>query len=228
VAKQPKVIIISTGDELVDIGEQPLPHQIRKSNVERIKSHLRAYSIHAADDHLPDDKEIMYKKLKAYLLEFDVIILSGGVSMGKFDFVPEILTSLGVEKLFHKVKQRPGKPFWFGKSKSSVVFALPGNPNSSFVCTVRYLIPWLVQSSGLKYTAPSVRLTEDVVFEKPLTRFLSVKINTSKLGVLEAKPIFGHGSGDFASLTEATGFLELPEEMDHFKCGEVFKYFPFR
>ena len=228
VSKLAKLIIISTGDELVDIDQTPLPHQIRKSNVERIKAHLKSYSIRAVDDHLPDDKSIMLDKLKNHIQDYDVIILSGGVSMGKFDYVPEILSQLGVEKLFHKVKQRPGKPFWFGKSESTVVFALPGNPNSSFVCTLRYLIPWLAKCSGLRFKAPSVQLTQDVIFKKALTRFLSVSVNITREGILKASPIHGHGSGDFASLTDATGYLELPEDRDLFKEGESFNYYAFR
>lgn len=228
VTQEIKAIIISTGDELVDIDETPLPHQIRKSNVERIKSHLKSYSIDAADDHLPDDKNVMLEKLQNHLDKYDVLILSGGVSMGKFDYVPEILSKLGVEKLFHKVKQRPGKPFWFGKSDDAVVFALPGNPNSSFVCTLRYLVPWVLKSRGLTYQVLHAQLSQDVVFKKPLTRFLSVNAKVSDQGILKASPIYGHGSGDFASLTDATGYIELPEEQDLFKEGEAFKYFAFR
>ncbi|MEO1712325.1 MAG: molybdopterin molybdotransferase MoeA, partial [Bacteroidota bacterium] len=139
VAKLPKIMVISTGDELVDIHAKPLAHQIRRSNVYRLRTTLQNYRIQADEAHLPDDKEELTLRLKEYLENYDVLILSGGVSKGKFDYLPEVLTKLGVEKLFHKIRQRPGKPFWFGKFQDQcTIFALPGNPVSSFVCLQRY------------------------------------------------------------------------------------------
>ena len=117
VAKLPKVIVISTGDELVQINESPLAHQIRRSNVYRLETTLKTYNISADTDHLNDDPEEIKTSIAKYLDQYDVIILSGGVSKGKFDYLPKVLEELGVEKLFHKIKQRPGKPFWFGKFK---------------------------------------------------------------------------------------------------------------
>jgi len=117
VSKMPKVIVISTGDELVEIDKTPLAHQIRKSNVYRLATSLKAHNIQANTAHLNDHVEEITLKIKEYLQNYDVIMLSGGVSKGKFDFIPEVLDTLGVKKLFHKIAQRPGKPFWFGKYK---------------------------------------------------------------------------------------------------------------
>ena len=116
VASLPKVVIISTGDELVPVDQVPLPHQIRSSNVHTITSALGKWKIKVDHLHLIDDLEKTKSKLAECLEEYDVVILSGGVSKGKFDYVPEALADLGVLKLFHKIKQRPGKPFWFGKA----------------------------------------------------------------------------------------------------------------
>ena len=113
VARLPKAIIISTGDELVEIEETPLPYQIRKSNVHRLRATLAKYKIIADRHHLDDDMEAIKKDLAAIINQYEVVILSGGVSKGKFDFLPDALTALGVHKLFHKIKQRPGKPFWY-------------------------------------------------------------------------------------------------------------------
>ena len=228
VAKLPKTIIISTGDELVDIHETPKAHQIRKSNVARISAQLQSLGIKADAAHLNDDKIEMEQSLKAILENYDLIILSGGVSKGKFDYVPEILSKLSVEKLFHKVRQRPGKPFWFGKSDSAIIFALPGNPNSSFVCTIRYVLPWIKKSIGMGLVELNVQLTNEVTFNKPLTRFLAVQLSFSTEGAMEAYPINGNGSGDFASLISASGFVELPAEQDTFSQREVLRYFPFK
>lgn len=114
VAKVPKVMIISTGDELVGVDETPEVYQIRRSNVFTLVALSKQFQIDAETVHIKDNKETLKNKIETYLKTFDVLLFSGAVSKGKFDFVPEVLNELGVEKLFHKVAQRPGKPFWFG------------------------------------------------------------------------------------------------------------------
>jgi molybdopterin molybdotransferase len=108
----PKVAIIATGDELVPVDTVPLPYQIRMSNVWAIAAALSKLKIEYQQFHLNDDPEVLTVKLKEIMGEFPVIMLSGGVSKGKADHIPDILTALGVEKLFHRVAQKPGKPFW--------------------------------------------------------------------------------------------------------------------
>ena len=152
VAKQPKVMIISTGDELVGVNETPLDHQIRMSNVYTLVSLLDRLHVSSKTDHISDDKPIMKKKIKEYLKEFDVLLFSGAVSKGKFDFLPEVFKELGVEKLFHKVSQRPGKPFWFGQMKTCRLFAFPGNPISTFANCLAYFYPWYFKSLGVNTT----------------------------------------------------------------------------
>jgi molybdopterin molybdotransferase len=178
---------------------------------------------------LPDNQEIIEQKIAAFMETFDVLILSGGVSAGKFDFVPKALENQGVKKLFHKVSQRPGKPFWFGKSaKGTVVFALPGNPVSTFMCLNRYFKKWLDASQGLKNQQLTAELTEDFTFKAELTFFLQVKLSYTLTGKILATPVEGHGSGDLANLVEADAFLELPLERSSFKKGEAFKVFVYR
>ncbi|MEM6700132.1 MAG: molybdopterin molybdotransferase MoeA, partial [Bacteroidota bacterium] len=118
VSRLPKTIILSTGDELVEIEETPLPYQIRKSNVHRLKTTLSQFGIQVDTAHLQDDWEEILEKLGQILKNYDVILLSGGVSKGKFDFLPKALEELGVQKHFHKIQQRPGKPMWFGIAPS--------------------------------------------------------------------------------------------------------------
>ncbi len=226
----PKIAIFSTGDELVNVKETPLPHQIRKSNIHVLESILQKEKIKTTSIHIKDNKEEIRSGLSKALLNNDVLILSGGVSKGKYDYIPEILEELGVEKLFHRVKQRPGKPFWFGKSKEGkIVFALPGNPVSTFMCTNRYFLPWLRNSMGLpSIHSPYAILTEDFYFDKDLQYFLQVKISHNKKGQLLATPKIGQGSGDLANLVNADGFLELPQEQQQFKKGECYPYISFR
>ncbi|MDO9038290.1 MAG: molybdopterin molybdotransferase MoeA, partial [Lutibacter sp.] len=222
VAKQPKVIIVSTGNELVEVGEIPADHQIRRSNVFTMVSLLEKLHIKADTLHIFDDREVLLSKIELLLNNYDVLIFSGAVSKGKFDFIPEVLNELGVEKLFHEVKQRPGKPFWFGKKNNKVIFAFPGNPVSTFVNCVKYFYPWHYKSVGLNFeNKHQAILSEDFYFKPELTYFLQVKLNQVE-GKLWATPISGKGSGDLANLAEAGAFLELPDNRSNFTKGEVF------
>ena len=230
VSQLPRVMVISTGDELVDIDEIPKPHEIRRSNIYRLKSTLANLGIQADAAHLPDNKEEIQTKLSQFIKNYEVIMLSGGVSKGKFDFLPTVLESLGVQKLFHKIKQRPGKPFWFGvHPEGCVVFALPGNPVSSFMCMQKYFIPWLNHSLGKAVDHfPYAVLSQPIEFNPDLVYFAQVRISFNKEGMMLAYPVEGHGSGDLANLVEADGFLELPRGKNDFKTGEAYPLISFR
>lgn len=231
VTRLPRTAIVSTGDELVPVGQTPLPHQIRGSNVFAIRALLaEQFQADSQIFHYPDDPKAIADGLERVFADFDLVILSGAVSEGKFDFLPQVLASLGVEKLFHKVSQRPGKPFWFGHlAGRAVVFALPGNPVSAFMCACRYLLPFLRRSLGQTPRMPEMAaLTEQVAFKPALTYFLPVRVGYTAGGMLQAQPLPGHGSGDLANLNEADGFLELPLERDVFQVGEVFPFYRYR
>jgi molybdopterin molybdotransferase len=135
-----------------------------------------------------------------------------------------------VEKCFHKVAQRPGKPFWFGHyNRRPVVFALPGNPVSAFLCTWRYLMPFLHHSLGQELPRRRTAvLSENVTFKPALTYFLPVKLDNPENGIIQAFPLPGHGSGDLANLNDADAFLELPLEQDQFYAGETFPVLQYR
>lgn len=239
VAKQPKVMIISTGDELVAVNENPLDCQIRRSNVYTLISLLENLNIKADNVHISDDKEKLKTTISKILNNYDVLLFSGAVSKGKFDFIPEVLNELKVEKLFHRVSQRPGKPFWFGRiassitdnlgtKKNTVVFAFPGNPVSTYVSCLRYFQPWYKKSVGLDATNKNFAiLDQDYTFKPNLTYFLQVKL-TNKNGSIYATPLTGHGSGDLANLADVDGFLEIPKGKDLFLKGAVFNYISFR
>ena len=230
VSRLPKISIIGTGDELVEVSEKPLAHQIRKSNSYSIQAALLSLGIASENHHLNDDLEEVKAKLNTLIADNEVLILSGGVSKGKFDYLPEALEALGVEKLFHKVKQRPGKPFWFGKAQNgTLIFALPGNPVSSFMCTHRYVLPFLKMCLQQEETPqPKAVLTQNFTFKPDLTYFLQVKIGYNRNGQLLATPIEGNGSGDLANLADADGLLQLPMGKEIFEEGEVFSLFLYR
>jgi molybdopterin molybdotransferase len=229
VTKGPKVAVVSTGDELVPVSQRPLPHQIRRSNAYTISAALREHYIEAELFHLNDDRTEIAEKLDNILDKFDLVILSRGVSEGKLDYIPELLQQKGVEELFHKVRQRPGKPFWFGASDEAVVFALPGNPVSTFSCCYRYVMPWLKKQLGIRRRNKLMaQLTANYTFEKKLTYFLQVKVEINDNGIMKATPVKGKGSSDLANLCRGDGFLELPEGRDHFKIGESYPLFLYR
>ncbi|MBB3840595.1 molybdopterin molybdotransferase [Runella defluvii] len=222
VKKLPSVVIITSGDELVPVEATPLPHQIRSSNVHCIATLLKPYQIEVDFIHIPDDLATTQQAIQQALQQYDVLILCGGVSQGKKDFIPKALQAEGVQKYFHKLSQQPGKPFWFGRKDRNVVFALPGNPVSSFLCARRYFIPWLRQSLGLvAFDHTYAALSTDYVYTSPLTYFLQVQLYQEN-ATLMARPVMGHGSGDFANLVENQGFLELPKEQTEFKKGDIF------
>ncbi|WP_196891944.1 molybdopterin molybdotransferase MoeA [Aureivirga marina] len=228
VAKLPKIVIVSTGDELVDVNETPEVHQIRRSNVYSLFSLVEKFKIKADLKHINDNKEVLEKTVKSLFENYDVLMFSGAVSKGKFDFIPEILDTLGVQKLFHKVQQRPGKPFWFGKKENKTVFAFPGNPVSTYVNCIKYFYPWFEKSVfGQEKTLDTAILSEDFSFKPSLTYFLQVKLENQN-GETFAIPEKGNGSGDLANLVNADAFIELSNEITEFKKGMIFPILKYR
>ncbi|MBG08968.1 MAG: molybdopterin molybdenumtransferase MoeA [Halobacteriovoraceae bacterium] len=227
IQKKPKIALISTGDELVPVKEKPLEYQIRTSNTCALKADLELRGYTEVDVfHLRDDPQTLFEKFKSSLESYDLVIITGGVSKGKFDYVPSVLSDLGVQKIFHKIMQRPGKPMWFGKCpKGTLVFGLPGNPVSCIVCLRRYVIP-MIEDSWDRDLDKKVVLKEDFAFSKNLTFYLPVSIERSPLsGKLMAKPQKTNGSGDYFSLTKSDGFIELPRERTRFYSGEAFVFY---
>ncbi|MBL7784128.1 MAG: molybdopterin molybdotransferase MoeA [Saprospiraceae bacterium] len=226
VKKLPRTVILSSGDELVDVTAAPLPHQIRRSNSYTLQAALQRYGIEADLRHLPDAPDVILREIKDCLQSYDLMLLSGGVSMGKFDYIPQALRDAGVQIHFDKVRQRPGKPLQFGTfGNQGVVFALPGNPVSTFLCLQRYVLPWLEHSLGFPgTTALRARLETTVHFEPDLTYFMQVKTYQDEVAAQQwAIPLQGQGSGDFANLLDANAFLELPAGQNVFEAGDVFR-----
>ncbi|AQX84864.1 molybdopterin molybdotransferase MoeA [Elizabethkingia bruuniana] len=225
VKKLPKIAIISTGDEMISPELTPTAFQLRRSNGVTISSVLEKYKIKADLIHLNDDYEEIKKELSNYIDTYDILLMSGGVSMGKFDYLPQVCEELGIKKLFHKIKQRPGKPFWFGKSQNQkLVFAFPGNPVSVFMCLHRYFIPWLERSLEIPQSSPLYAILEnDIEFPFSLQYFAQTKLQINKQGQLIANIVDTNGSGDFSHLAETNAFVELPLEQNTFRKGEVYK-----
>jgi molybdopterin molybdotransferase len=229
VVRNPKILILSTGDELVDVHESPKTHQIRKSNVHVLQNVLKDHGISAEIDHIRDDATNIEDRFTKYFDSYDVLILSGAVSKGKYDFIPPTFEKMKVEKLFHRIKQRPGKPMWFGRKNDCMIFAFPGNPVSSFVCCLKYFIPWMQHIQGAKVPSKYACLAENFEFKPELSYFLQVKLKGGSTdGQILAYPVQGKGSGDFSNLVDVDGFIELPAHKTEFLKGEVFPLYSFR
>lgn len=229
VAQSPRIAVVSTGDELVETDAAVASHQVRRSNDHAIRAALIAAGYPGVERfHLRDVRHEIEHQLWHIIAEFDVVIISGGVSKGKFDYLPAELDRQGVRKIFQGVAQRPGKPMWFGTSaRQTPVFALPGNPVSAYTCLHRYVLPALAHASGA--TPAPVRqavLGTAVTFGPKLAYFLPVKLSSGPRAELVATPDPGNTSGDFAGLVDTDGFVELPAGGAPFAAGTVVQFRP--
>ncbi len=227
VARRPGVSIISTGDELVAAGRPVADYQVRSSNDTAMAASLARFGLDRIRTlRVADDEDRLLHGIGRELEESDLLVLSGGVSMGKFDFLPGVLDRLSVRQIFHKVRQRPGKPMWFGTTAAGkAVFALPGNPVSALTCLHRYVIPAIRRAMGGDPPLLRATLAASYDFEPELSCFLPVKIGYDREGRVMAEPCPTNTSGDFASLTRSDGFVELPAEVRHFPPGWTADYY---
>ncbi|MGH8265769.1 MAG: molybdopterin molybdotransferase MoeA [Steroidobacteraceae bacterium] len=228
VSRQPNLMIISTGDELIEPGEPIAAHQVRRSNAYAIVAALRAHGLQkVANDHLPDNEGILRERLARHLAGRDLLVLSGGISKGRFDLVPKVLKDLGVREEFHQVAQRPGMPMWFGVAGGGqAVFGLPGNPVSTLLCLRRYVIPAIAAAMGAPRAPPEpIALGSPAKFGRSVTYFLPVAVRHDDHGRVFALPRPPNGSGDFLALAGTQGFVELPPRADAFPEGFVVRLY---
>jgi molybdopterin molybdotransferase len=224
VSRQPKVMVVSTGDELIDPGKPIAQHQVRRSNAYAVVASLMGHGFQEVkSDHIPDDEGLLRERLMRHVAASDLLILSGGVSKGKFDFVPKVLKELGVEEVFHKVAQRPGMPMWFGMTRQGcAVFGLPGNPIATLVCLVRYVVPALMTAMGAQRAWPvPVALASAISRGRTMASFVPVLARYDAQGRHLAEPRIPNGSGDFLALAGTDGFVELAPQPDGYPAGSV-------
>jgi len=222
VSAAPTIRVISTGNELVPAGEPIEPQQIRMSNGPAMIALLqqRGYT-DSEHDHIADQPALLKERIADHLDQANVLILSGGVSMGKADYVPQVLADLGVDVVFHKISQRPGQPMWFGIGPNGqAVFALPGNPVSALVCCRQYVVNALDTAAGLHPSSPEfASLALEYVFKPQLTCFLPVRLVSGVGGQQLAMPVHTNTSGDFTALSGTAGYVELELEESTFPAG---------
>lgn len=204
VVRRARWSLVATGDELVEVHDQPQAWQIRRSNAAAIGGEAVAWGLAPhGQTVLADDRQGIHTGLERILPGLDALVLTGGVSAGALDLIPSVLGELGAQVLFHKLAQRPGKPLWCGILPGPLlVFGLPGNPVSSLFSFRRYVLPWLLAFEGRPPSEQRVRLETPLQAPKPgHTVFIPW---SDTLGPLEWK-----GSGDFSALAPSTGFIEL-------------------
>ncbi len=210
----PKIVIFSTGDEVVTGNTSILQQQIRESNSIVLCSMLKNFNININKKiHLPDNENSIFNAIQNELCN-DIIIITGGISAGDADYVPVVLERLGIEKIIQKVAIRPGKPFWFGKAKNGpVVFALPGNPVSAQVCFKLFVEHYLRICFGLGANQIwQFPLVHNRIKKVKLDEFFPCKIQQLPFGI---KACSFNTSGDITStiLSDGLGIQEMEKEL---------------
>lgn len=226
----PRIAILVTGKELVVPGQQLLPGQVYDCNSYSLQAALKNMRLPApAIYRLPDDLAQITDCLTQILPSCDIALITGGVSVGDYDLVPRALQLCGVQTLFHKVKQKPGKPLLLGKKKQCLVFGLPGNPASVFTCFYRYVVPAIQNMMAMPFypNGHSCQLASEWHKKPGLTVLLKGNINADGYAV----SLPNQESYLMDSFAYANCLIELPEEQTRFEAGQAVKvhflHYPF-
>ncbi|MFT5863369.1 MAG: molybdopterin molybdotransferase [Flavobacteriales bacterium] len=223
VYQKPRVSILLTGDELQQPGTPLRYGQVYDSNSVTLKGALDTMGISKINiDYVPDNYQATLDCIKEHLANADVVLISGGISVGDYDFVKEALIENGVTEHFYKVNQKPGKPLWFGKKGATTVFALPGNPASSLTCFYVYVLPALRKMMGYNNThlqKNTAHITLDFTNRFGKTLFLKGTVTDG-----QATPLLGQASSMLKSFALSNALLVIPETVGEIKKGETISY----
>ena len=230
VIRNPKVAIINTGDEIIDIGKKLTKNKIYNSNGPQIMAMLEKEGINYSFFGIVNDNIENLKNIIKQSFEYNIVVFSGGVSKGDYDYVPNVLENLGVKKIFHNVKIKPGKPLFFGKKKKTIFLGIPGNPVSNFLAYYMFIRSSILKMKGYKNIFP-IFLTGILkkTFNKNKNRrqFVLVRINR-KDSLYELYPIKSNGSADIFSLSKADGFMVVPENSPKIKQNSKVEFFTWK
>jgi len=207
--RRPKAAILNTGDEIVEPGSRRAPEKIYNSNGPMLFSHLSSMNIDVEYLGIARDEEKILKAKIRKALGKDIAILSGGVSMGNYDLVPKALKECGVKEIFHNVRQKPGKPLFFGTKKGKLIFGVPGNPVSTFFVFCTFIKPAIEKMMGNKAKLDIRRgvLETDFKQRPGKKHFVPARVYEEN-GALRVEPVPSyHGSADIASVTRANAFM---------------------
>ena len=225
VYKKPKVAILVTGNELVKPGEKLKKGKIYESNSVMLQAALETAGISKTKVYrVKDNLKATKKALKDILKKYDMVLVSGGISVGDYDFVKEALLQNDVEEHFYKINQKPGKPMFFGSKNGTLVFALPGNPASSLTNFYIYVYPAIRNRIGLSeiHRAKIVRtLNSDVKNDTGKTLFLKARYDETNVTVLD-----GQSSAMLNTFAVANGLLIVPEDVEAYEKGTLVTVLP--
>jgi molybdopterin molybdotransferase len=227
VFEQPRVAILSTGDEIVDVVSTPAAHQIRNSNTWSLAAQVQKAGGIPVPLPVAPDEQAALKRLIEQGLESDLLLMTGGVSMGKYDLVELVLRELGAEFIFTGAQIQPGKPVVFGRVNGKYFFGLPGNPVSTMVTFELFVRPMLDALSG---AAPSplrflqARLKSDIRAKTGLTRFLPAQLS-GEFAQTEVELVRWQGSGDIVATARAHCYAVIPPDREHIAAGEMIAVF---
>jgi molybdopterin molybdotransferase len=216
---RPRVAIVATGDELVEVNQQPQSQQIRNSNSYSLAAQVLAAGAEPVQLAIARDERAHLESVIRVALDADLVLLSGGVSMGKYDLVEEVLLSLGAEFFFTGALIQPGKPIVFGRIGEHYLFGLPGNPVSTMVTFLLFVEPLLGALCGEVGRGPrfaQARLVGEVRVKTGLTRFLPARLMNGNVEALTWQ-----GSGDLASTSRSNCFLVVPPDQPVLVAGET-------
>jgi molybdopterin molybdotransferase len=220
----PYVLVLSTGDEVVEAGESPGPGQIRNGNGPMLCAQVTRAGGVPRYLGIARDRLESLSPLVADGLRSQVLVLSGGVSAGKLDLVPGVLREAGVEAHFHKVEMKPGKPVFFGTRGDTLVFGLPGNPVSALVCFELFVRPALRRLAGHPEAGPSMvraALAEDFAYRTDRPTYHPAALAVDESG-WRVRPVPWYGSPDLRGLTRANAFVVFPPGDHRHRAGQVF------
>ncbi|RXM43226.1 gephyrin-like molybdotransferase Glp [Flavobacterium sp. YO64] len=225
VHKKPKVAILVTGNELVKPGEKLKKGKIYESNSVMLQVALETIGIKKTKVYsVKDNLKATKKALKSILKKYDIVLISGGISVGDYDFVKEALLQNDVKELFYKINQKPGKPMFFGSKNETLVFALPGNPASSLTNFYIYVVPAIKSRIGfleIHKTKVIRKLNSDLKNKTGKTLFLKAKYNETHVEVLDSQ-----SSAMLNTFAVANSLLIVPENIEEYKKGQLVTLLP--
>ncbi|HWM12636.1 MAG TPA: gephyrin-like molybdotransferase Glp, partial [Solirubrobacteraceae bacterium] len=222
VHRRPRLNLVVTGSELLPIGAPPEPGRIHESNGLMVRLLAEQTGATVVDQGVIGDDREATRAAIAEGLEGDVLVVSGGVSVGPHDHVKPAFEDNGVEEVFWRVRIKPGKPLWFGRRGETLVFGLPGNPLSTIVCFCVFIEPALRRLAGERNARPRLeagRLTAPAKASDGRTTFLTATLRAGADGALEATPTERQGSHMTGALGESDGFAVAPEEAGDLAAG---------
>lgn len=223
VYRKPMVAILATGDELVEVATTPSSYQIRNSNTYSLAAQVTACGGEPVALPIATDEKASLGKLIRRGLSANLLLVTGGVSMGEFDLVEEVLTDLGARFVFNGVQIQPGRPVVFGEVESIPFFGLPGNPVSTMVTFDLFVHPVLQALSGalpVRLPAATARLAKDIKTKTGLTRFLPALLSGGLYNP-EVELIPWQGSGDIAASARANCYVVVPPDRERMAAGEM-------